>query len=106
MIRKKIIFNILGKLLVGESVFLFLSLLVSLIYKEPDTKAFLYSGLITFAVGALSYLSSKGVKKDMGKREGYIIVSLVWVVFSIFGCLPYLFSGSISSVLQQQVHLF
>ena len=98
MIRKKIIFNILGKLLVGESVFLFLSLLVSLIYQESDTRAFLYSGLITFAVGALSYLSSKGVKKDMGKREGYIIVSLVWVVFSIFGCLPYLFSESIASV--------
>ena len=98
MIRKKIIFNILGKLLVGESVFLFLSLLVSLLYQESDTSAFLYSGLITFAVGGLSYLTSKGVKKDMGKREGYIIVSLVWVVFSIFGCLPYLFSGAIPSV--------
>jgi len=98
VIRKKIIFNILGKLLVGESVFLFLSLLVSLLYQESDTSAFLYSGLITFAVGGLSYLTSKGVKKDMGKREGYIIVSLVWVVFSIFGCLPYLFSGAIPSV--------
>jgi len=98
VIRKKIIFNILGKLLVGESVFLFLSLLVSLFYKESDTQAFLYSGLITFAVGGGSYLTSKGVKKEMGKREGYIIVSLVWIVFSIFGCLPFLFSGSISSV--------
>lgn len=98
MIRRKIIFNILGKLLVGESVFLFLSLLVSLFYQESDSLAFLYSGLITFAVGGFSYLSSKGVKKDMGKREGYIIVSLVWVVFSIFGCLPYLFSGAIPSV--------
>jgi len=98
VIRKKIIFNILGKLLVGESVFLFLSLLVSLFYQESDTLAFFYSGLITFAVGGFSYLSSKGVKKDMGKREGYIIVSLVWVVFSVFGCLPYLFSGAIPSV--------
>ncbi|MRT93500.1 TrkH family potassium uptake protein [Ancylomarina sp. 16SWW S1-10-2] len=98
MIRKKIIFNILGKLLVGESFFLFISLLVSLIYQESDSLSFLYSSLITFTVGSVSYLASKGVKKEMGKREGYIIVSLVWVVFSIFGCLPYLFSGSISSV--------
>ena len=60
--------------------------------------AFLKSGLITFGVGAFSYLISKGVAKDLGKREGYIIVSLVWVVFSIFGCLPYLFSGAIPSV--------
>ena len=98
MIRKKIIFNILGKLLVGESFFLFISLLVSLTYQESDSLSFLYSSLITFTVGSASYLASKGVKKEMGKREGYIIVSLVWVVFSIFGCLPYLFSGSISSV--------
>lgn len=60
--------------------------------------AFLQSGLITLVVGGLSYLFSRGVQKDLGKREGYIIVSLVWVVFSIFGCLPYLFSGAIPSV--------
>ena len=60
--------------------------------------AFLQASLITFAIGSLSYLFSKGVAKDLGKREGYIIVSLVWVVFSIFGCLPYLFSGAIPSV--------
>ena len=98
MVKFKIILNILGKLLVGESFFLFLSLIVSLIYGEPDSKAFLKAGLITLAVGSVSYLTSKGVKKDLGKREGYIIVSLVWVVFSIFGCLPYLFSGAIPNV--------
>jgi trk system potassium uptake protein TrkH len=98
VVKFKIIFNILGKLLVGESFFLFLSLLVSLIYQEDDSAAFLNAGIITFAVGTFSYLISKGVKKDLGKREGYIIVSLVWVVFSIFGCLPYLFSGAIPSI--------
>jgi trk system potassium uptake protein TrkH len=98
VVKSKVIFNILGKLLVGESFFLFLALLVSLIYGESDSSAFLNAALITFAVGSLSYLFSKGVQKDLGKREGYIIVSLVWVVFSIFGCLPYLFSGAIPSV--------
>lgn len=98
MVKFKIILNILGKLLVGESFFLFLSLIVSLIYGESDSLAFLKAGLITLVVGSLSYLTSKGVKKDLGKREGYIIVSLVWVVFSIFGCLPYLFSGAIPNV--------
>lgn len=60
--------------------------------------AFLKSILITFSVGGVSYMFSRGVGKDLGKREGYIIVSLVWVIFSIFGCLPYLFSGAIPSV--------
>jgi len=98
VVKHKIIFNILGKLLVGESFFLFLSLMVSLIYQEPDSMAFVKSILITFSVGSLSYMFSKGVEKDLGKREGYIIVSFVWIIFSIFGCLPYLFSGAIPSV--------
>lgn len=98
MVKHKIIFNILGKLIVGESVFLFLSYLVSISYGESDSFAFLISSLITFAVGGCSYILNRGVQKDMGKREGYIIVSLVWVVFSLFGCLPYIISGSISSV--------
>ncbi len=98
MVKHKIILNILGKLLVGESIFLFLSLLVSILYQEADSMAFVKSILITFSVGALSFFLSKGAGKDLGKREGYIIVSLVWVIFSIFGCLPYLFSGAIPSV--------
>lgn len=98
IIKRKIIFNILGKLLVGESIFLFIAFLVSLAYGGPDRFAFFISILITFAVGSISYLSSKGVKKDLGKREGYIIVSLVWVVFSFFGSLPYLISGSIPNI--------
>lgn len=98
MVKQRIIFNMLGKLLVGESLFMLLALIVSLIYQESDTVAFLKASLITFFSGVFSYRFSKGVEKDLGKREGYIIVSLVWVVFSIFGCLPYLFSGAIPSI--------
>ncbi len=99
MIKFKIILNILGKLLIGESFFLFLSFAVSVLYQETNTTlAFLNSGLIALAIGTLSYLFSKGVKKDLGKREAYIIVSLVWVIFSIFGSLPYLLSGTIPTI--------
>jgi len=98
IIKRKIIFNTLGKLLIGESFFLFISFLVSLAYGESDRLAFIISVLITFAAGLISYLSSKGVKKDLGKREGYIIVSLVWIVFSFFGSLPYLISGAIPNI--------
>ncbi len=99
MVKFKVIFNILGKLLIGEGVFLLLSLLIALFYGETDTLAFLYAALITLGVGAVSFFSTFGVnQKDLGKREGYIIVGLVWVVFSFFGCLPYIFSGSIPSI--------
>lgn len=78
-----------------EAAFLLLSLAVSLFYNEGDTKAFLYSFLITSFIGGLAVIFTHKANKDFGKREGYIIVSLVWVVFSIFGSLPFLFSGAI-----------
>lgn len=95
MIKKGLIINILGILLLIESFFMFISLGVASIYNEGDFFAFLFSGLITLGTGALLFFSTKKSKKSITKREGYIIVSLVWVVFSFFGSLPFLLSGAI-----------
>ncbi len=98
MVKFRVIFNILGKLLIGEAVFLLLALLIAFFYNETDTVAFLWAALIALGVGAASLLASGNInQEDLGKREGYIIVGLVWVVFSFFGCLPYVFSGAIPS---------
>lgn len=98
LIKWKLVINILGRLLFIEAIFLLVSLCVALGYGEADANAFLWSTLVTFGVGSIAYLSTRSTQKEIGKREGYIVVSLVWVVFSIFGCLPYLFSGAIPSV--------
>lgn len=97
LIRWKLVINILGRLLFIEAVFLLVSLFVALGYGESDANSFLWSTLITFGLGSIAYLSTRNSQEEIGKREGYIVVSLVWVVFSVFGCLPYLFSGAISS---------
>ena len=91
----KIIFRVLGFLLIVEGIAMFLALLVSLIYNEHDFHSFLASALINVGVGGIFVLSTQKVNKDIGKREGFIIVSLVWIVFSFFGCLPFILSGSI-----------
>ena len=95
MIKKGLILNILGILLMIESIFMFFSLGIASLYREGDLVAFLYSGLITLGTGALLFLLTRNSDKNITKREGYIIVSLVWVVFSFFGSFPFLFSGAI-----------
>ncbi len=95
MINKKIIFKLLGYLLAIEGFFLLLSFFVALLYDEGDALPFLYSFLITSFVGWVTIYFNRHAKKEFGKREGYIIVSSVWVVFSIFGALPFLFSQTI-----------
>lgn len=97
MLNFKIIFRTIGFLLIGEALFLLLTLGVSLIYKEGDSIAFLKSALVTLGTGALFISTTFKAEKKVGKREGYIIVGVVWIFFSIFGSLPYIFSGSIPS---------
>lgn len=96
-INRRIIILILGVLLLIESFFLFISAGVSLWYNGSDLLAFIISGGITFIIGAVAYLTNRNVNKNFGKREGFLIVSLVWVVFSLFGCLPFILSGEIPS---------
>lgn len=93
----KVILRVLGFLLFVEGIAMILSLFVSLLYKEPDSLAFVISAGINIVTGGIIVLSTKNASKDIGKREGFVIVSLVWVVFSFFGSLPFLISGAIPS---------
>jgi trk system potassium uptake protein TrkH len=72
-----------------------LSLLVSIIYGEADQQAFFISSGIAVLTGSLILALTKNASLDIGKREGFIIVSFSWIVFSFFGSLPYMISGSI-----------
>lgn len=91
----KIIVRVLGFLLVVEGVAMLLALAIALIYGEQDISAFLIALGINLALGSAIVFGTSKAKKDIGKREGFIIVSMVWIVFSFFGCLPYIFSGFI-----------
>ena len=93
--NKRIIFFILGRLLLIESFFLVLSAIVSIIYGEQEYKSFLITAGISVSVGLIAWLFNRNIERNLGKKEGYVIVSLVWVVFSLFGALPFVFSGAI-----------
>ncbi len=91
----KIIFKVLGLLLLVEGIAMLLALIIAIIYGGNDILAFSISSGINLATGGIITLLYKNAKKDIGKREGFIIVSMVWVVFSLFGSFPYMLSGSI-----------
>lgn len=81
--------------MIVEGIAMLLALLVSVIYGGNDSMAFLTSSGICLSVGGLIAWATAKANKDIGKREGFIIVSMVWIVFSFFGSLPYIISGSI-----------
>ena len=91
----KIILKVMGFLLIVEGVAMLLALLVALLYQGNDIPAFIISASINIGVGGILIWATKNARKEIGKKEGFIIVSLVWIIFSFFGSLPYIFSNSI-----------
>src|SRR4030042_2256200 len=97
MINYRVVGFILGILLLIEGLFMLLSVPVSLIYHEGDSLPILVSSAITFFTGVLLFLLFRKTDMNIGKREGYIIVSIGWIVFSIFGALPFYITRAIPS---------
>ena len=70
----------------------------SIYYKDDDILTILFTGLGTSLIGAVAFfLTQKGLVKDISKREGYLVVTLGWLIMSFFGSLPFIFYGSIPS---------
>ena len=94
----KIVLRVLGFLVLIEGVALLITSLISFVYGSVDLKAFIISSGINLLAGLILVIFTRNANKSIGKREGFIIVSLVWVVCSMFGSLPYLLSGVLTNV--------
>lgn len=93
--NKRLVIHVLGQILLIEALAMAPSLLVSLLYQDGDTLALLGSILLLLAFGLPMKQFSRPEKKDLRAREGFICVSLAWVLLAVFGALPFVFSGLI-----------
>ncbi|WP_055446790.1 TrkH family potassium uptake protein [Lacinutrix mariniflava] len=93
----KIIFHFFGLLFLFNGGFMLISALVSLIYKDGVTLKLFLSGLVTVLIGVFAMVYTRNHKKEMNKREGYIVVSFGWIVMALSGSLPYVFTEAIPS---------
>lgn len=94
--NSSVIRYILGHVLKIEALLLLLPCLVALIYRESSGFAF----LITFGIcGLLGILMThkKPATFVFYLKEGCVTTALSWIFLSIFGCLPFVFSGEIPS---------
>ena len=89
-INYAMIARILGQLLMVESVFMGLPLLVCVVGRESDWRAFAITMALTAATGAALNFLVKAHNKRLYRRDGLLLASVAWVVFSLFGMLPLL----------------
>jgi len=95
IINFKAILFIIGILLIIGGCMMLVGLPFTIYYKSDDLFALLASAAVPSFTGVMIYLFTKDTDRTIGKREAYLIVALSYFVMSLFGCLPYIFSGSI-----------
>ena len=92
----KFIARVSGLMLMLESIFVFITAIVSIYYQETPFP-FIISGIITLTCGLILFLPA-GIRTKInliGKRESFISVTFSWLLFALFGSLPFLISGKI-----------
>jgi len=90
--------RVIGLLLIIEAIFMLVPMITSLIYGENDVKAFILTIGVTALAGSLLAFAIKPSRTDMGKREGFLLTALTWIVFSIFGMIPFMIGDTKMSV--------
>ncbi|HPE83526.1 MAG: TrkH family potassium uptake protein [Aequorivita sp.] len=93
----KIISHLMGLLLMVNGGFMLLSSIVSWYYEDGVLKEMLLAGTVALGVGGGIMLLTKNHRKEIQKREGYIIVTFGWIFMALIGTLPYIFTGAIPS---------
>ena len=98
MFNNRLIFKILGTLLWVEAAFMSLALLLAVCHMESDIMPFAVTVAITLAAGTGLRLLGRHAKSTLSRRDAYLLVSVVWIAFAVFGMLPFLIGGYIHSV--------
>ncbi len=92
----KMIGRFLSQIIAVEAFFMLPALILSLCCGESKaTYAFLLTLAIMVLLGAALWLSCRKAGKLFGAKEGMVCVSFSWIVLSLLGCLPFVFSGEI-----------
>ncbi len=96
--NKRMIAHVMGMLMLAEAALMIPPSIVALIYKEKAINSFSITMAALVVVGALC-LSAKPRSRTIYARDGFVIVSLGWIMLSLFGALPFYVSGEIPNYL-------
>ena len=98
MVNFRLIYKILGSLLFLLAVLMLGCVGIAAFFKEDDTIAFLISTIFCFCCGlVMKYLGREAIN-SLSRRDAYLLVTVTWVVFSLFGMLPFIISGYIPNI--------
>lgn len=92
----RILMKILSRILLIEAGLLAVPLIVAALYGE-SVLPFAWTILIVLCAAAIHWLPGRRADDSMYAREGFVSVALSWIAMSLFGALPFCFSGVMPS---------
>ncbi len=93
--NRRMVCHTVGMIVLLEAVLLLPALVVSLIYKNSCTHAFLLTVGFALAFGCALVFIARPRTKVLYAKEGFAITSLAWLFLSMIGALPFFLSGQI-----------
>jgi trk system potassium uptake protein TrkH len=91
----RVVAGVLGAMTTFIGVALLLPLPMSLVDNEPIWWIYPASASLAFLIGGFLFWRFRP-QSDLRSREAFMIVTLIWLIFSGFSALPFVFSGALS----------
>lgn len=89
-----VIARILGILLMLFSLAMLPPIVVSVIYADGATAAFITAMIVIFGIGFTSWLPVRAVKEELRTRDGFVIAALFWLTLGLAGTFPFMLAKS------------
>ncbi len=97
MVNFRIISKIIGSLLFIEAFFMAWCVAMAAYFHEDDVLAFMVAMLVTFGSAFLFLLGGRKAENILSRHDAFVVVTAVWVVFSVFGMIPFLVHGCVTN---------
>lgn len=81
---------LIGQLLIIEALFLIVPFIICVANGEKDWLPFLFTIFVTAIAGCGLKFLIRPQSDNLGRKDGCMITCLVWIVFSLFGMLPFI----------------
>lgn len=91
--NKRLVIRLQGSILLIEALAMLPSLMISLFYGDGDATAFLKTIALILVFALPMHFLARPRETNLRAKEGFVTVGLAWVLLSVFGGLPFIFSG-------------
>ena len=89
----KAISNLFGMLLMLFSISFIIPICVSLIYSDSSLNIFLITFAVVALLGFIFWFLSRNHKQELSSNDGFVIITLFWLVLAVAGSLPFYLNG-------------